>query len=94
LNSSLAQSAAELLLAKFFPERENYVFSETFSILPKIGFFSHNFGYRYASKSIKGSTDADFGLVFMKTLSQKNGSMGWGPGPGKGGQKCENMPSL
>jgi len=34
----------------------------------------------------------DFGLVFKKTLSQKNGSVGWGPG--KGGQKFKNMPSL
>jgi len=27
-----------------------------------------------------------FHLVFNKTLSQKSGSMDWGPGPGKGGQ--------
>jgi len=52
---------------------------------------SHNCVYRYSSKSIKGSIDAGFGLVFNKTLRQKNGSMGWGPGPAKGGQKCENM---
>jgi len=36
----------------------------------------------------------DFDLVFKKTLIQKNWSMGWGPGPGKGDQKFENMPSL
>jgi len=36
----------------------------------------------------------DFGLVFKKTLIQKNWSMGWGLGPGKGNQKFENMPSL
>ena len=36
---------------------------------------THNFGYRYASKSITGSTDADLDLDFNKTLSQKNGSM-------------------
>ena len=41
-----------------------------FSIRPKTGFLTHNFGYRYASKSIKGSIDADFDLVFNKTLSQ------------------------
>ena len=46
-------------------------------------FLTHNFGYRYASKSMKGSIDADFDLVFNKTLSQKSGSMGWGPGPAK-----------
>jgi len=39
-------------------------------------FLTHNFGYRYASKSIKGSIDADIDLVFNKTLSPKNGSMG------------------
>ena len=59
LNSSLAQSAAELWPAKVCP-----------------GFLAHNFGYRYASKSIKGSIDADFDLVFKKTLSQKNRSIG------------------
>jgi len=40
--------------------------------LPKTGFLTHNFGYRYASRSI----DADFGLVFKKTLIQNNGSLG------------------
>jgi len=62
--------------------------------LPKTGFLTHNFGYRYASRSIKGSIDADLGIVFKKTLIQKNGSMGQGPRPGDGGQKFENMPSL
>jgi len=42
---------------------------------------THNFGYRYARKSIKGSIDAEFHLVFNEALSQKNGSMGWSPGP-------------
>jgi len=46
------------------------------------------------SKSIKGSIDADGYLVFNETLSQNNGSMGWGPGPAKGGQNFQNMPSL
>jgi len=55
---------------------------------------THNFGYRYSSKSTQGSIDADFDLVFHKTLSQKSGSMGWGPGPAKGGQNFQNMPSL
>jgi len=44
--------------------------------LPKTGFLTHNFGYRYASRSIKGSIDVDFGLGFTKTLIQKNGSVG------------------
>jgi len=49
---------------------------------------THNFGYRYASKSIQGSKDAEFDLVFNKTLSQKNGSMGWGPGLAKISKTC------
>jgi len=44
--------------------------SEKFRIRSKTGFLTHNFGYRYASKSIKSSIDADFDLVFNKTLSQ------------------------
>jgi len=36
--------------------------------------FVHNFGYRYARKSFKGSKDADFGLVSEKILSHNNGS--------------------
>jgi len=45
---------------------------------------THNFGYRYDRKSIQGSIDADFDLVFNKILSQKRGSIGWGPEPAKG----------
>jgi len=36
----------------------------------------------------------DFHLVFNKTLSQKNGLMGWGPGPAKDSQNFQNMSSL
>jgi len=61
----------------------HYAFSEKFGIRPKTGFLAHNFDYRYASKSIKGSIDADFDLVFNETLSQKNGAIGWGPGLAK-----------
>jgi len=57
-------------------------------------FFIHNFGYRYARKSLKGSKDADFCLVSENNLSQKNWSMGWGPGSGKGGQKMQKHPHL
>jgi len=90
LNSSLAQSAAELWLTKVCPKRANYAFSEKFRIRPKTGFLAHNFGHRYAGKSIKGSIDTDFDLIFNKTLSEKNGSIGWGPGPAKGGQNFQN----
>ena len=45
--------------------------------------FVHNFGYRYARKSFKGSKDEDYGLVSDKILSHNNGPMGWSPGPGK-----------
>jgi len=55
---------------------------------------SHNFRSRYARKSFKGSKNADFGLVSKKVLSQNNGPMGFGPGPGKGGQKKQKHPHL
>jgi len=50
-------------------------------------FFGHNFGYRYARKSFKGSKDAVFDLVSEKILSNNNSPMGWSPVPGKGSQK-------
>ena len=52
-------------------------------------FFGHNFGYRYARKSFKGSIDADFGLVSEKILSHNNGPMGCGPRPAKNITTCE-----
>jgi len=67
---------------------------KSFELGPKLGFWPIIFGYRYANKSIQGSIDADFDLVFNKILSQKSGSMGWGPGPAKGGQNFQNMSSL
>jgi len=36
---------------------------------------THDFGYRYAIRSINGSIDADFSLVCKQTLIQKNGLM-------------------
>jgi len=57
-------------------------------------FFINNFIYRYARKPCKGSKDADFCQVSEQNLSQKNGSIGWGPGPGKGGQKNDKTPPL
>jgi len=71
LNSSIAQSAAELWLDKMWPEVGNDTFCVTFLFLSKIGFLSHNFGFRYARKPIKGSKDADFSLVSKKTLAKK-----------------------
>jgi len=40
LNSSLAQSAAELWLAKVWPEMANYTFCETFRFLSKMSFWA------------------------------------------------------
>ena len=77
--------------AKVWPERANYAFSEKLGIRPKTGFLAHIIGHRYASKSIKGSIDANFHLDFNKHLCQKNGSMGWGPGPAKCGLLFQNM---
>jgi len=92
LNSSLAQSAAELWLSKVCPERANCAFSEKFCIRPKTGILTNNFAYRYASKSIKDSIDADLHLVFNKTLRLNSGSMGWGPGQAKVAQISKTFP--
>jgi len=89
LNSSLARSAADYGQPKFCPFWANYAFSEKFGNRSKTGFLAHNFGYRHASKSIKGSVDTDFDLVFNKTLSQKNGSIGWSPGLAKCGRNFQ-----
>jgi len=82
------------MVGQIWPERENYAFSEKLGIRPKTGFLAHNVGHRCASKSIKGFIDVDCHLVFNKTLSQKNGSIGWCLGPAKGGQLFQNMSSL
>jgi len=92
LNSSLARSAAELWLAKVCPEMANVTFCETL-IFVKNCFLSHKFGSRYASRSIKGSKDADQSQ-FQKNLERKNGALDWRPGRGKIGQKRENIPPL
>ena len=55
LNSSLAQSAAKLWLAKIGPEMANSTFCETFQFLSKTGFLTHNSASRYARMSIKSS---------------------------------------
>jgi len=69
-----------------FQAKLGFVGAESFT---NFCFFIHNFGYRYARKPFKVSKDADFCLVSEKNLTQKNGSMGWGLGPGKGGQKMQ-----
>ena len=78
LNSSLAQSCWWLRLAKGWPE-EAYGF---FQLLLKTRFFSHGFGSRHASKSIKGSKDSYSSQECEKYLGQKNGPFSQSPGPG------------
>jgi len=70
---------------KFALKGQIMPFLKSFELGKKIGFVTHNFGYRYASKSIQGSIESDFDLVFNITLSQKRGSVGWDPGPAKRG---------
>jgi len=48
----------------------NVTFSETSLSLSEIGYLSQNFGSRYASKSIKGSEDADQS-IFQKKIEPK-----------------------
>jgi len=71
LNSSLAQSSAELWLAKSCPERTNHTIRVNFWFLSKIECLSHNFGSRYARKTIKGSKDSDDNLGSKNNLIQK-----------------------
>jgi len=71
LNSSLAQSAAKLWLAKVWSEMVIVTLCVFFKFLSEIRFLTHNFGYRHARKPIKGSNGADFSLVFKNVLSQK-----------------------
>jgi len=59
-----------------------------------ICFFIHNCGYRYGRKPFKGFKDTAFGVVSEKNLSQTNGSMGWDPESGEGGQKNAKIPPL
>jgi len=73
LNRSLAQSAADLWLAKVWSETANVTFCVTFLFLAKFGFLSHNLGFKYARKPIKGSKDADFSLVSKTNLEPKMG---------------------
>jgi len=56
-------------MAKVWPERANYAFSEKLGIRPKTVFLVHNFGHRCASKSIKGYIDVDFHLGCNQSLS-------------------------
>jgi len=46
----------------------NDTFCLTFLFLSKMGFLSHNFGSRYASKPINNSKDTDYSLVYKKML--------------------------
>jgi len=71
-----------------FQPRLEFVGAEIFT---NFWCFVHNFGYRYARKLFKGSKYAEFGLVSEKILSHNNGSMGWGPGPGKCRQKHPHL---
>jgi len=67
----------------------NDTFCLTFLFLSKMGFLSHNFGSRYASKPINNSKDTDYSLVY-----KKNALLDWRPAPGTLGQKGESMPPL
>jgi len=55
-------------------------------------FLGHNFGSRYARRPIKCSKNANDRLVSNKSLSQKNDSLDWRPGPLKVGQNSKTCP--
>jgi len=57
-------------------------------------FLGHNFGSRYATESIKGSKDSDNSLVSKTKLEPRIGSLDWGLGPDKVGQKSAKTSPL
>ena len=57
-----------------------------------MGFLGHNFGFRHARRSSKGSIDAGGHLVSNKCLSQNFSPLDWRPGPVKVGQKTKTPP--
>jgi len=59
-----------------------------------MGFLGHNFGFRHARRSNKGSIDARYRVVSKNSLRQNFGPWYWRPGPVKFGQKTENTPTL
>ena len=70
------------------------LFLQFLDFCAKCFFGGRSSGSRHARRSIKGSKDANDRLVSKISLSQKNGSLDWRPGPGKFGQKFKNMPLL
>jgi len=71
LNSSLAYAAGELSLVEIAISGRLTFFSAIFIFLLKMGFLTHNSGYRYVGRSIKGSKDVGDRLVYKNILSQK-----------------------
>jgi len=79
--SSLASSGGELsrVIARYSSRQwETQAFSDFGG---RMGFLGHNFGYRHARRSSKGSIDAGDHLVSKKSLSQDFGPLDWRPGP-------------
>jgi len=69
LSSSLAQSVAKLWLNKITLRGQIIPFVKL--LFSKIGFFSHNFGFKYARKPIKRFKDSDHSVVSKKKLEPK-----------------------
>ena len=88
-NSSLASSSGELsqVIASYCSRQwETHAFSYFGG---KMGFLGHNFGYRHARRSSKGSIDMGDHLVSKKSLSQNFCPLDWHPEPVKVGQKTQ-----
>jgi len=59
--------------------------------LSQTGFLSHALGCGYASKSINGSKDVDFGLVFKIHCAKNMAKLFGLTEPGKHDRKRENV---
>ena len=92
--SSLSSSSGKLsqVIASYRSRQwETHAFSDFWC---KMGLLDHNFGYRHARRSRKGSLDAGDQLVSNKSFRQNFGPLDWRPGPFKVGQKNKNTPNL
>jgi len=81
--SSLASSRGELsrVIAMYSSRQwETHALSDFGG---KMGVFGHNFGYRHARRSSKGSIDAGDHLASKKSSSQNFGPLDWRPGLSK-----------
>jgi len=81
-----------VMAGQILSEKANCAFSEKFWNRQKSGFLTHNVGYRYASKSIQSSVEADFCLLDADLCQQNIESKEWVNGLGR--TACQRWPKF